>query len=148
MQEEEHEYRYQIKPLILPGVLFLIGYPVMFLVLVLAFEIQLLERYILSGLYITTLLGILSLWIYGRSKHLRIDEDQIIFYSLTGEHPLAPEDIRRVALYTLSKGEEMVQIKTNRDQVFYISELYFPFPELMSDLEQFVESHTIRSNFG
>ncbi|AHF07533.1 hypothetical protein [Desulfitobacterium metallireducens] len=148
MQEEEHEYHYQLKPLIFPGILFLIGYPVMILLIVLAFKISILERYILSGLYIATLLGILVLWIYGRSKHLRIDEDRIIFYSLAGEHLLAPEDIRRVALYTSPKGEEVVQIKTSHNQLYYISELYFPFPELMSDLEQFVANHAIRSNMS
>lgn len=146
MQEEEHEYHYQLKPLIFPGALFLIGYLVISLLLVLVFKITMLERYILAGLYIVTFLGILILWIYGRSKHLRIDEDCIIFYSLAGEHQLAPEDIRRVTLSALPKGKELVQIKTIQDQLYYISELYFPFPELMSDLEQFVENHTIQSN--
>lgn len=147
MREEEHEYRYQLKPLVFPGVLFLIGYPVIGLLLVAILKIPMLERYIFTGIYIATFLGILILCIYGRSKSLRIDEDRLIFYSLTGEHPLDPEDIRKVALYTLPKGEEMVQIKTNLNQVYYISELYFPFPELMSDLEQFVANHEIRSNF-
>lgn len=147
MQEEEHEYRYQLKPLIIPGILFLIGYPIIVLLLAAIFKIPILERYIFTGIYIGTFLGIVILWIYGRSKGLRIDDDCLIFYSLTGEHPLAPEDIRKVALYTMPQGKEMVQIKTSRDQVYYISELYFPFPELMSDLEQFVANHAIRSNF-
>lgn len=147
MQEDEHEYRYQLQTLIKPGVLFLIGYPVILLLLVFAIKISMLERYVLTGIYVVTFLGVLLLGVYGRSKHLRIDEDCITFYSLTGEHPIAPEDIRKVALHSLSNGEEMVQIKTNQNHVYYISELYFPFPELMSDLEQFVASHMIRSNF-
>lgn len=148
MQEEEHEYRYQLKPLILPGILFLIGYPVILFILTAVFKITMLELYILLGLYTATFLSLIAVWIYGRSKHLRIDEESIIFYSLTGEHQLFPEDIRRVALYTLPKGKEMVRIKTKRNQIYYISELYFPFPELMADLEYFVENHTIRSNLG
>lgn len=148
MQEEEHEYHYQLKPLILPGMLFLIGYPLILLLLVIAFKVSTLERSILIGLYAATFLGILILWIYARSKYLRIVEDRIIFYSITGAHQLTPEDIRRVALFALPKGKEMVQIKSNRNQVYYISELYFPFPELMSDLEQFVANHAIRSNMS
>ncbi|HVJ47777.1 hypothetical protein [Desulfitobacterium sp.] len=146
MQEEEHEYRYQLRPLILPGTLFLIGYPVITLFLVLALKISALEQYILTGLYVVTTLAIFCLWIYGRSKYLRIEDDSICFYSLSGARELGPEDIRRVVLCTSSKGEEIVQIKTARNQVYYISELYFPFPELMSDFEQFVKSHSIRSN--
>lgn len=147
MQEDEHEYRYQIKPLIIPGVLFLIGYPVLTLLLGLVLKVSRLEAYILASLYALTLLGISGLWVYGRSKRLRIEEDYINLYSLSGERQLAPGDIRRVALYTLPKGEEVVQIKT-RNQVFYISEFYFPFPELMVDLERFVKNHAIRSNIS
>lgn len=146
MQEEEHEYQYQLKPLIVPGTVFLIGYLIAITFLVFALKISWLERYILSSIYGVTFLGILGLWIYGRSKGLRIEEDSLHFYSLSGERHLAQEDIRRVTLYTLPKGEEIVQIKTCRNQVYYLSELYFPFPELMSDLEQFVGRHRIHSN--
>lgn len=146
MQEEEHEYRYQLKPLIVPGTAYLIGYPIIIVFLVLILKLSLLERYILFSLYVVTSIGILGLWIYGRSKGLRIEEDSIFLYSLSGKRHLAPEDIRKVVLYTLPKGAEIVQIKTCRNQVYYISELYFPFPELMSDLEQFIGKHRIQSN--
>lgn len=146
MQETEHEYRYQLKPIIIPGTLFLILYPVIMLLLVLVFHITPLERTILTGVYIVTGLGIVCLWIYGRSKIVRIEEESICFTSLSGEQHLGTEDIRRVVLFTLPKGQEMVQITTAQKKIYYLSELYFPFPELMSDLEQFVKNNALRSN--
>lgn len=146
--QEEHEYHYRLKPLLVPGFLFLAGYPVVTAFLVLILKISLLERNILIGLYLVSSLGILALWIYGRSKYLRIEEKNLLFSSLTGEREIGAEDIRRIALYTSPKGKEIVQIKTLHNDDFYISDVYFPFPELMGDLEQFVRSHSIRSNIA
>ncbi|WP_425807362.1 hypothetical protein ACHOLT_08890 [Desulfitobacterium sp. Sab5] len=142
------KYHYQFKPLLLPGVLFLIGYPAFTALLILIFKISLLERNILIGLYLVCSLGILALWIYGRSKHLEIEESSLLFCSLSGEQKIGSEEIRRIAVYTSPKGKEIVQIKTYSNNDFYISDVYFPFPELMGDLEQFVRSHSIRSNIA
>lgn len=145
---EEHEYHYRLKPLLVPGFLFLAGYPVITVFLVSILKISLLERNILIGLYLVSSLGILALWIYGRSKYLRIEEKNLLFCSLSGEQEIGAEDIRRIALYTSPKGKEIVQIKTLSNEDYYISDVYFPFPELMGDLEQFVRSHSIRSNIA
>ncbi|WP_434511640.1 hypothetical protein [Desulfitobacterium sp. AusDCA] len=146
--QEEHEYHYRLKPLLVPGFLLLAGYPVVTAFLVLILKISLLERNILIGLYLVSSLGIIALWIYGRSKYLRIEEKNLLFCSLSGEREIGAEDIRRIALYTSPKGKEIVQIKTLHNDDFYISDVYFPFPELMGDLEQFVRSHSIRSNIA
>lgn len=146
--QEEHEYHYRLKPLLVPGFLFLAGYPVVTAFLVLILKISLLERNILIGLYLVSSLGILALWIYGRSKYLRIEEKNLLFCSLSGEREIGAEDIRRIALYTSPRGKEIVRIKTLHNDDFYISDVYFPFPELMGDLEQFVRSHSIRSNIA
>lgn len=148
VQEEKHEYRYLLKPLLVPGILFLTGYPAITALLVLIFKISLLEQYILIGLYLVCSLGIFTVWIYGRSKHLEIEDSSLLFCSLSGEQKISSEEIRRIALYTSPKGKEIVQIKTHSNNDFYISDLYYPFPELMGELEQFVRSHSIRSNMA
>jgi len=105
------------------------------------------EQAILLGIYITAGLGIVALWVIGKSKHVQIKDQQIVFSSLLGEHILEPKDIRRVAFYFDGKGQEVAQIRT-ADKFFYVTEFYFPFPELMSDLENFIVQYGLRSNFA
>jgi hypothetical protein len=80
----------------------------------------------------------------GKSKHVQINDQHIIFYSLLGKHILEPQIIRRVTFYSDRKGQELAQIRTE-DKLYYVSEFYFPFPELMSDLENFIEKYNLRS---
>lgn len=142
---EEHDYVYQLRPLIIPGLVFLILYPLVVGGVHIFSKLPVLELSILIGIYGVSGLGILVLWIVGRSKRIVVSGQQIIFSSLLGEHILEPKDIRRVAIYFDDKGQEIAQIRTGKDS-FYVSDLYFPFPELMSDLEIFIQQHEIRSN--
>lgn len=142
---EEHDYIYQLRPLVIPGLVFLILYPLVVGGVHIFSKLPALELKILIGIYVVSGLGILALWVVGRSKRIIIDGQQIIFSSLLGEHILEPKDIRRVAIYFDDHGQEIAQIRTGKDS-FYVSDLYFPFPELMSDLEIFIQQHAIRSN--
>jgi len=144
---EEHDYVYQLRPLIIPGLVFLILYPLVMGSVHLFRKLPSLELAVLLGIYITAGLGIIALWVIGKSKHVQIKDQQIVFRSLLGEHILEPKDIRRVAFYFDGKGQEIAQIRTS-DKLFYVSEFYFPFPELMSDLENLITQYDLRSNFA
>jgi len=143
----EHDYVYQMKPLIAPGLVFLILYPLVMGGVNVFSRLQGLELWVLLGIYFTAGLGILVLWAIAKSKHVQIFDQQIIFSSLLGKQVLGPNDIRRVAFYFDGKGQEVAQIRTS-SKLFYVSEFYFPFPELMSDLENFILEYDLRSNLG
>ena len=142
---DEHDYVYQLRPLIVPAVMFLILYPVIIGSIHFFSKLPIIELRVLIGIYVTAALGIILLWLIGKSKHVQIKDQQIVFRSLLGKHILKPQDIRRVAFYFDGKGQEVAQIRT-RDQLYFVSELYFPFPELMSDLENFIQKYGLRSN--
>ena len=142
---EEHDYTYKMGPLILPGLFFLVIYPMVVGAIYLVTRFSRLELQILIFIYGVTAFCILGLWIYAKSKHVRIEDQQIIFKSILGEYSIEPADVRRVVFYWNAKGQEIAQIWTKRKN-FYLSEFYFPFPELMSDLEYFIEDHDIRTN--
>ena len=142
---DEHDYVYRLRPLIVPGLVFLIMYPLVLGSLNFFRKLPSLELAVLIGIYATAALGIICLWIIGKSKHVQFKNSQIIFWSLLGKRILEPQDIRRVAFYFDGKGREVAQISTKGD-VFYVSEFYFPFPELMSDLEGFIQEYNLRSN--
>ena len=142
---EEHDYVYQLRPLIIPGLVFLILYPLIIGGVHIFSKLPTLELRALIGIYVITGLGIVTLWIVGKSKRVIMNGNQIVFRSLLGEHILEPKDIRRIAFYFDDKGQELAQIRTS-ENLYYISEFYFPFPELMSDLEIFIQQYDIRSN--
>ena len=144
---EEQVYSYQLKPLVIPGGLYLVIAPMVIAVLFFGFKISELELTILRVMYSLTALGIVLLWIYGRSKSFRVRDNQLVFGSLIGKHTLSPGEIRRIALYTTKQGREIVQIKT-KERDYYLSEFYFPFPELMADLEHYIKENDIRTNFS
>ena len=144
---EEHEYIYKMGPLILPGLIFFIIYPLVIGAVYLATKYSKLEFIVLNVIYLVAVLSILGLWAYAKSKHVLIEDHQIIFKSILGEYFLEPADVRRVVFYWNGKGQEIAQIWTKR-KTFYLSEFYFPFPELMSDLEGFIEDHAIRTNLN
>ncbi len=144
---EEQVYSYQVKPLLIPGGLYLVITPLVLAVLHYGLKIAALEFNVLRVIYLLTALGIAAIWIYGRSKNFRVSDNQLVFGSLRGEHSLSPAEIRRIALFTTKQGKEIVQIKTKK-QDYYLSDLYFPFPELMTELEQYIRENEIRTNFS
>lgn len=144
---KEHDYVYQMKPLIIPGLVFLILYPLVMGGFHVFSRLKGLELWMLLGIYFIAGLGILVLWAIAKSKHVQIADQQIVFSSLLGKYVLEPHDIRRIAFFFDGKGQEVAQIRT-ANKLFYVSEFYFPFPELMSDLENFVLKFNLRSNLG
>lgn len=142
---DEHDYVYQLRPLIVPAVMFLILYPLVIGGVHFFSKLPILELRVLIGIYVTAALGISFLWVIGKSKHVQIKDQQIVFRSLLGKHILKPQDIHRVAFYFDGKGQEVAQIRT-KDDFYYVSEFYFPFPELMSDLENYIQKYDLRSN--
>jgi len=142
---DEHDYVYQLRPLIVPAVVFLILYPLAIGVVHFIIKLPIIELRVLIGIYVTAALGIVFLWAIGKSKHVQIKDRQIVFQSLLGKRILEPQDIRRVAFYFDGKGQEIAQIRT-KEELYYVSEFYFPFPELMSDLENFIQKYGLRSN--
>lgn len=144
---EEHDYVYQLRPLIVPGLVFLVLYPLIIGGVHVFRKLPTLELRVLIGIYVVSVLGIAALWVFGKSKHVVVNGGQIVFHSLLGEHILEPKDIRRVAFYFDDKGQEIAQIRTGQE-LYYVSEFYFPFPELMSDLEIFIQQYGIRSNLA
>jgi hypothetical protein len=144
---DEHDYVYQLRPLIVPGLVFLILFPFVIGGVHFFLKLPSLELAILMGIYVTAGLGIIALWVIGKSKHVQINDQHIVFRSLLGKHILEPKDIRRVAFYFDGKGQEIAQIRTS-DECFYVSEFYFPFPELMSNLENFIRQYDLRSNLA
>jgi len=144
---DEQVYSYQLKPLLIPGAAYLLIAPLVLVFLDYVLKISQLELNILRIIYFLTALVIVGIWFYGRSKSFRISDNQLIFGSLRGEHILSPGEIRRIALYTTKQGKEIVQIKT-KEQDYYLTDLYFPFPELMAELEKFIKENNIRTNFA
>lgn len=143
---DEHDYVYQLRPLIVPGLMFLIIYPVVMGIVHFFGKLPSMELRVLIGIYAIAGLGILAIWIIGKSKHVQIEDQRIVFHSLLGKQIIEPKDIRRVVFYFDGRGQEVAQIRAN-NEFYYVSELYFPFPELMSDLESFVQKYDLRSNF-
>lgn len=145
--EEEQVYVYQMRPLVIPGLMFIIIYPLVTGVVYLLSKFSGYELQALAAIYFLAVLSILALWVFANKKRVEIKDDQIIFYTLFGRRSLQPPDIRRVISYWNSQGQEIAQIRT-KNHAYYLSELYFPFPELMAELEKFVMDHAIRSNFS
>lgn len=143
---EEQEYFYQLKPLVLPGGIYLLSFPVFAALFWFVVKIPVIELSILFSIYLVTAGGIAALWIYGRNKSFRVEGNHLVWKTLRGEQFITPEEIRRIALFTTRQGKEIVQIKTKYKD-FYLTEFYFPFPELMTELEQFIRVNDIRTNF-
>jgi len=143
----QHGYKYRLKPLVVPGLMFLILYPLFVGALYLITKFSTLELKILVGIYAATALGILSTWVYASGKSIRVEEDRIVFKTIFGAKNLTPADIRKIVLFWTPQKKEVAQIVTKRD-TYYICDLYFAYPELMANIERFVKMHHIRSNFA
>ena len=144
---EGNEYSYRMRPLLVPGLAFIILYPLV--VGVLSYLLNLPEIYlrIFSWIYVISVLLLSFIWITAKSKRIIIEGNTIVFRSVLGKDILEPKDIRKASFFWTSQTEEVVQIKTGK-KIYYLSNLYFPFNELLTDLEQFIITHNIRSNLS
>ncbi len=144
---EGNEYVYRIRPLVVPGLAFIILYPI--IVGALSYLLNLPELYlrIFSWIYIVSTIFLLLTWLTARSKRIIVEGNIIVFRSIFGRQILEPKDIRKASFYWVSRSEEVVQIRAGK-KIYYLSNLYFPFNELLTDLEQFILNHNIRSNLA
>lgn len=143
----ENEYIYRMKPLVVPGSLYIILYPL--LVGGLSYLLNISDQYIkiFSTIYIISALAILLIWLVAKSKKVMFEDNLIIFRSLAGQYTLEPKDIIKATFFRTPRREEAVQIKSS-NKVFYLSNLYFPFNELLTDLEEFISKYNVRSNLA
>ncbi len=142
---EEKGYTYLMRPLVSRGIMFLVAYPVVLGLLYLFLKFPSLELKVLISIYAVIALGIIILWIVAKTKRVYVKDDEIIFQSLLGEKKILPADIRRVVFSWTADGHEVVVIRTAKDS-YYLSEFYFPFPELMADLENLIQCNNVRCN--
>lgn len=147
MVVEGNEYTYRMKPLVVPGIIYLVLYPLIVGAVCYIFYLPELCVRIFSAIYIVSALGILLIWLIGKSKKVIFEDNVIVFRSLFGQYVLEPGEIRRASFFWTPRKEEVVQIRAGK-KVFYLSDLYFPFNELLTDLEQFIMNHNIRSNLS
>ena len=142
-----HQYIYRMKPLVLPGLAYLFLYP--FLVGGVSYFLDIPQLYlvVLSGIYVVSALIIIFIWITAKSKRITIDNNAIVFRSLFGKTVIEPKDIRKASFAWTQDNDEIVLLKTMK-QNYYLSDLYFPFNELLTDLEELIMTHNIRSNLS
>lgn len=144
---EGNEYVYRIRPLVVPGLVFIILYPIVVGSLSYLFNLPELYLRIFSWIYVASTIYLLLTWLTAKSKRVIVEGNIIVFRSIFGRQILEPKDIRKASFYWVSRSEEIVQIKAGR-KIYYLSSLYFPFNELLTDLEQFILTHNIRSNLA
>ncbi|NLP45087.1 MAG: hypothetical protein GX351_10745 [Peptococcaceae bacterium] len=144
---EGQEYVYRMKVIIAPGLGFLILYPLLLGIVSYFFKFPELYMRIFTAIYLSTALIILGLWIVAKSRKVIIQEDAIVFRSLFGKKILKPVNIRKVSFFWTKKDEEIVQLRVGK-KAYYLTNLYFPFNELLTDLEEFILKNNIRSNLS
>lgn len=142
---EGNEYVYRMRPLVIPGIIYLILYPCVVGTLSYLLNLPAIYLKIFSGIYIISGLLVLFIWLTGKSKRIIFEDNLIVFRSIFGQQVIEPKDIRKASFFWTAKNEEIVQIKTGK-KIYYLTNLYFPFNELLTDLEQFIVTNNIRSN--
>lgn len=142
-----HDYVYRMKPLILPGLGYFVIYPLLIGISIYFITLPEIFLRIFSGIYAVSSLIILIIWIIAKSKRVSIDHDIIVFRSLFGKQVIEPKDIRKASFFWTKGNEEIVQIRVGK-KTYYLSSLYFPFSELLTDLEEYITKHHIRSNLS
>lgn len=143
----QSQYVYRMRPLIIPGLSFIILYPL--LIGFISYYLALPDLFvrIFSGIYILALVIIVLIWLTAKTKKIIVDDQNIIFQSLLGKDIIQPKDIRKASFFWTSKDQEIVQLKVGK-KIYYLSDLYFPFNDLLTDLEEFIIHHNIRSNLA
>lgn len=144
---EGQEYVYRMKPLVIPGLGYLVLYPLIVGVICVVFYLPEIYLTIFSGIYTGSALLILIIWLNAKSKKIVFEENTIIFRSLFGKQVIEPKDIRKASFFWTKRSDEIVQLKVGK-RVYYLTDLYFPFNELLTDLEEFILKYDIRSNLS
>ncbi|ADY56558.1 hypothetical protein Sgly_2269 [Syntrophobotulus glycolicus DSM 8271] len=143
----ENEYIYRLKPLLVPGVLFILLYPLVFGPLSFYFFLPEIYVKIFTGIYLFTFFSILILWLNGKGKRVIFKDNKLILSSPLRNVVLKPDNISKILFFWTKRQEEIVQIYSGQKR-YFLSDLYFPYNELLTDLEDFISQNEIRNNLA
>jgi hypothetical protein len=141
----QSEYVYRLRPLLIPGVLFILLYPLFIGPLSFYFFLPGVYVKIFAGIYLVTVLSIGLLWLNGKSKKVVFKDNKVVLRSLFKNVILRPENISKILFFWTKKQEEGVQIYSGKNK-YFLNDLYFPYAELLTDLEIFISENDIRNN--
>lgn len=141
----QSEYVYRLRPLLIPGVLFILLYPLFIGPLSFYFFLPGVYVKIFAGIYLVTVLSIGLLWLNGKSKKVVFKDNKVVLRSLFKNVILRPENISKILFFWTKKQEEVVQIYSGKNK-YFLNDLYFPYAELLTDLEIFISENDIRNN--
>jgi hypothetical protein len=128
-----------------PSVVFLVLYPVILFLLVKFIKIDAFFGQVFSVIYILSLLTLAVILTLAKSQKLQVDgEDQLTFISLLGSETIEPGEILRVTVKR-RRGKEVVWIRTDA-KLYLLMDSYFPYNELLGDIEDIVFRYQIRTN--
>lgn len=141
----QSEYVYRLRPLLIPGILFILLYPLFIGPLSFYFFLPGVYVKIFAGIYLVTVLSIGLLWLNGKSKKVVFKDNKVVLRSLFKNVILRPENISKILFFWTKKQEEVVQIYSGKNK-YFLNDLYFPYAELLTDLEIFISENDIRNN--
>jgi len=144
---EGNEYIYRMQPLVLPGAVYLLIYPIILNLAKVVFHIGTPFTTILWVLYGVTALAIVFIWLLARSMRITFDGEKIIIRNMLSTKVFEPATLRRATFFWTNKQGEVVKLRGHK-HTFYLSDLYFPFNELMAELEQYLRYYNVRTNLA
>jgi hypothetical protein len=142
-----NEYTYRMKVVVIPGIIYLILFPVCLIVANNRFPIEpLVFNILLFGVYIVTAVVILFIWALAGTRRLIIDGHSIILSDMLSRRVFDPSNIQRATFFwNRTKKKEIVKIRTHEYSAF-LSDLYSPYQRLLADMEKYVFTYNIRTN--
>lgn len=141
----QSEYIYRLRPLLVPGILFILLYPLFIGPLSFYFFLPGAYVKIFAVIYLATVLSIALLWLNGKSKRVVFKDNKLVLRSLFRNITLKPENISKILFFWTKNQEEVVEIYSGKNK-YFLSNLYFPYAELLTDLELFISENDIRNN--
>ena len=141
-----YEYTYRMKPVIIPGTLYLILFPICLIVLNIYYPFVSLILFSLFGIYGVTAIVIFFIWAVAGSRKIVFDEHSIVLSDIFSKKVFNPSNIQRATFFwTSNKKKEIIKIRT-RDYAVFISDLYVPYQQLLTNMEHYIFTYNIRTN--
>lgn len=141
-----NEYTYRMKPVVIPGVIYLVLMPVSLIIANMYFPLKNFILYTLFGIYSLTALMIFVVWAVAGSRKVIFDEHAIVISDIFSKKVFEPATIQRATFFwTSNKKKEIVKIRTREHSAFF-SDLYTPYQLLLTDMENYIYTYNIRTN--
>ncbi|MCL1917827.1 MAG: hypothetical protein FWG14_05865 [Peptococcaceae bacterium] len=141
-----NEYTYRMKPVVIPGIVYLVFFPICLLVANMYFPIVNAALYTLFGIYGVTAVVIFCIWALAGTRRIIVDEHAIIISDMLSRRVFDPGNIQRIKFSRSSdKKKEFVRIRT-RGYTALLSDFYTPYDRLLLDIENYIYSYNIRTN--